>query len=185
MPAACNADLRRAGHHVGRQPQRQVPSKGPRTTMSDQPATPASLELRLERRLATTVDEAWRAITRQDALAAWFWPASFGTQVTADVRVGGAFELRAPAAPLPDFGVGGGYTAVDPPQWLAFSWRWRGEPHETSVEIELNRSDDGTRLSLRHAGFGGEVERDDHVQGWNDCLDRLEAHLDVTADGSE
>jgi uncharacterized protein YndB with AHSA1/START domain len=134
-------------------------------------------ELELERRMPATTEVAWRALTEPRALASWFWPASFATQVTAEVRVGGSFELRAQGAPLDGFGVGGTYLVVEPPARLDFSWRWHGEDEETSVEIELSEVDDGSLLVLRHSGFADEAERDQHIQGWNDCLDRLDAHL--------
>jgi uncharacterized protein YndB with AHSA1/START domain len=134
-------------------------------------------ELTLERRLNASPHGVWRALTEPRALASWFWPASFATQVTADVRVGGSFEQSAPGAPLDGFGVGGAYLVVEPPARLDFSWRWHGEDEETSVEIELSEVDDGSLLALRHGGFADEAERDQHIQGWNDCLERLDAHL--------
>jgi uncharacterized protein YndB with AHSA1/START domain len=134
-------------------------------------------ELTIERRLTAARHDAWRAVTEPPLLASWFWPPSFATQATADVRVGGRFELTAPGAPMDGFGVSGAYLVVEPPTRLDFSWRWHGEGQETSVEIELSEADGWSLLVLRHGGFADEAERDQHIQGWNDCLDRLEAYL--------
>lgn len=134
-------------------------------------------ELTIERRLSAGADDAWRALTEPSALADWFWPSSFATQVTADVRVGGRFELTAPGAPMDGFGVGGTYLVVDRPARLGFSWGWHGEDGETSVEIELSQAEGRALVALRHGGFADEAERDQHIQGWSDCLERLAVYL--------
>jgi uncharacterized protein YndB with AHSA1/START domain len=134
-------------------------------------------ELQLERQLPAGSHEAWSALTDASSLAAWFWPASFATEVTTDVRVGGGFELRAPGAPIDGFGVSGTYLVVDAPHHVDFSWRWHGEDGETAVEIELRERSKTTTLLLRHGGFADDAERDQHIQGWSDCLDRLERYL--------
>ena len=49
-----------------------------------------------------------------------------------------------------------------------------GEDAETLVTVELVPSGEGgTGLALRHEGFADDATRDDHIQGWTDCLDRL------------
>jgi uncharacterized protein YndB with AHSA1/START domain len=74
----------------------------------------------------------------------------------------------------------GVYREVVRPTRLAYTWQWEGEDRETEVTISLASASEGagrTNLHLRHAGFPTEAARDDHVRGWTDCLDRLEAHL--------
>ena len=57
------------------------------------------------------------------------------------------------------------------------TWSWDGEDAETLVTIELAPGEDGTRLDLVHEGFADDSVRDEHVQGWSDCLDRLPGWL--------
>ena len=45
-----------------------------------------------------------------------------------------------------------------------------------TVTFELVR--EGTRVVVRHEGFDSDDAVAEHVQGWNDCLDRLPAVLD-------
>ncbi|HEY1488758.1 MAG TPA: SRPBCC family protein, partial [Micromonosporaceae bacterium] len=108
------------------------------------------------------------------ALMAWFWPGSFDTQVTADVRVGGAYRISSTAA---DMAVSGHYRELAPPTRLVMTWRWDGDDRESLVTIELSAVGDGTELRLQHRQLVDDHDRDQHEQGWNDCLDRLMSHL--------
>jgi uncharacterized protein YndB with AHSA1/START domain len=136
-------------------------------------------ELRLQRHLAAHPERVWRALTRPEALAAWFWPPSFHTVVTAEPWPGGRLRIEAAA-----MAVDGEYVEVQPPHRLSFTWRWVGEEEETLVTIELAPAGAGTLLTLVHARFEDETTRDEHTTGWSDCLGRLPAFLaeDLDAD---
>ena len=56
-----------------------------------------------------------------------------------------------------------------------------GDYRSNRSRIDLADRGAETGLSLRHTGFPSESARDDHVRGWTDCLDRLEAHLEAAA----
>jgi uncharacterized protein YndB with AHSA1/START domain len=131
-------------------------------------------ELHISRSLPASPEGVWRAFTDPDALAAWFWPTRFAPAVAADVRPGGRYRIDGPGAGI---AVGGEYVAVNPPRRLAFTWQWDGESTQTRVTVELTPSRTGTDLALTHQGFAGDAERDNHVTGWSDCLDRLPAWL--------
>jgi uncharacterized protein YndB with AHSA1/START domain len=133
-----------------------------------------AMEVRLSRMLACQSDQAWRALTSPDALAAWFWPESFGTTADVDLRVGGHYRIASPAAGL---AVTGRYVAIEPPCQLAFTWRWDGEADETLVTVRLTPDGAGTELVLTHERFADDTQRDDHAKGWSDCLDRLPGWL--------
>src|SRR5262245_39679852 len=49
----------------------------------------------IDRVLASPPHRVWQALTRPDALAAWFWPEQFGTTVTVDLRAGGQYRIAA------------------------------------------------------------------------------------------
>ena len=53
------------------------------------------------------------------------------------------------------------------------TWRWEGEGLETTVTITFKPERGGTLVTITHEGFADDQTRDDHIQGWNDCLDRL------------
>lgn len=127
-------------------------------------------ELRVERTVPATPERVWRALTEE--LAAWFWPPAWQSTATADVRAGGGWRIAAPAV-----AVGGEFVEVDEPRSLVRTWRWDGDDAQTLVTMTLEPADDGTVLTVVHEGFVTEEDRADHVQGWNDCLGRLEPHV--------
>ena len=127
-------------------------------------------ELIITRTLAFPVDRVWGAMTDPVALAAWFWPQRFNPTAEVDLRVGGRYRIDGPAAGM---AVSGEYVTVEPPHKLVFTWAWDGEDDETLVTVDLTATADGTELSLRHERFVGDEQRDQHAQGWHDCLDRL------------
>jgi uncharacterized protein YndB with AHSA1/START domain len=132
-------------------------------------------ELQLLRTLAAPPERVWRALTDPAALAAWFWPARLAPTAEVDrVEAGGRYRIASSAAGM---AVAGGYVAVERPRRLELTWNWDGEAEETRVTIELAPVEGGTGLSLRHEGFADDATRDDHVQGWSDCLDRLPGWL--------
>lgn len=81
------------------------------------------------------------------------------------------------ASPTAGIGVGGEYRLIEPPSRIEFTWQWDGETEVTTVAVLLDAHPDGTELTFIHSGFADTTTRDDHVQGWSDCLDRLTAHL--------
>jgi uncharacterized protein YndB with AHSA1/START domain len=107
-------------------------------------------------------------------LASWFWPARFATKAEIDLRVGGRYRIDGPGAGM---AVSGDYVHIERPAKLTFTWRWDGDPDETLVTVELIPTDTGTELVITHERFTGESDRDNHSQGWADCLDRLPGWL--------
>jgi uncharacterized protein YndB with AHSA1/START domain len=119
------------------------------------------------------------ALVTPASVAAWFWPPRFQTQVAMEARPGGDLSIR--SAPV-GMGVTGVYEAVEEPAALVFSWRWDGEETQSRVAIALSPAAGGTRLRLVQSGLDpGAVEN--HVQGWNDCLERLQDWLLAQRDG--
>jgi uncharacterized protein YndB with AHSA1/START domain len=131
-------------------------------------------ELQLRRTMSAPQDQVWQALTDPAALAAWFWPVRFRTTAEVDLRLGGRYRIAGPGAGI---GVSGQYQAVEPPRLLAFTWQWDGEAQQTLVTADLTSTGPDTDLLLTHSQFATEADRDNHVQGWSDCLDRLPAWL--------
>lgn len=128
-------------------------------------------EMTVEEQVAASRDVVWDDLTKPESLGAWFWPARFETVAAVDPRPQGVWEVRSPVAGI---AVDGRVLSADPPRALRLMWRWQGESATTDVEIVLTAVDDGaTRVRVVHSGFASEEERDEHVQGWTDCLQRL------------
>ena len=130
--------------------------------------------LTLDRDLPADPETIFAAITRRDSLREWFWPPRFATEVEVDLRPRGAYSIR--SGPV-GIGVSGSFSRIDVPNLLAFTWRWDGEPNSTQVQVSLKAVSSITRLTLIHEGFSTVEERDNHIQGWTDCLNRLDALL--------
>lgn len=121
----------------------------------------------------------WRAFTDPTQLASWFWP-HLDNVVEIDLRVNGGYRITGPKAGI---AVAGTYLELDPPKRLVFTWRWLAAPNgpedlPSLVTVELSPAGDGTRMTLVHERLPDDVTRDEHAQGWQDCLDRL-GPLDV------
>lgn len=128
-------------------------------------------ELTEEALVAASVDTVWHDFTDSAALAEWIWPPRFDTTAIVEPVPHGPWELRSEVA---DLAVLGTVLAVDAPNALRLSWRWDGEAHTTGVEISLQPAADGaTRVTVRHTGFESAEERESHVEGWSNCLERL------------
>jgi len=132
------------------------------------------MELRLHRTLKAPAEQVWQALTDASALTAWFWPERLATTAQADPRTGGHYRIASPAAGM---AVAGEYRVLDRPHRLCFTWQWDGDPDRTLVTIDLTPSGDETALNLVHSRFTSDTDRDNHIKGWSDCLDRLPGWL--------
>jgi uncharacterized protein YndB with AHSA1/START domain len=128
----------------------------------------------LERTLTAPPDQVWRALTDPAALAAWFWPERLAPTAEVDMDEGGRYRIASRPA---DMAVEGTFVEVEAPRRLVCTWSWDGQDAETRVTLGLAPTAEGTRLDLLHEGFADEPTRDDHMQGWTDCLDRLPGWL--------
>lgn len=130
--------------------------------------------LHLRRTLSHPPERVWRAFTDPTVLAAWFWPTRFVTKAEIDLRVGGHYRIDAPGVGM---AVSGVYLQIEPPARLAFTWRWDSDSEETVVNVAFVPTETGTELVITHERFAGDGDRDNHAQGWEDCLDRLPGWL--------
>ena len=132
-------------------------------------------ELQIVRTLDAQPESVWQAFTTAKGLAGWIWPESWQAAAEVDLRVGGSYRI----ASVPnEMAVGGEFVEIDAPRRLVQTWQWEGETDRTIVVVALAPSaTGGTDLTLEHGGFATDEDRDNHIQGWNDCLDRLPAYL--------
>lgn len=142
-------------------------------------ADPMTTTLVLARTFPAPREAVFRAWTEPAALARWWWPARFATTYDIDLRAGGGYRFR--TAELPELGVlgvSGTFLEVRAPERIVYTWAWEGsEDAETRVTVEFRDHGHHTQVVLRHERFATEQERDDHAQGWSDCLDRLAGAL--------
>lgn len=123
-----------------------------------------------------TVYDAW---TRPDLLADWYGPEGFENEIhEMDVRVGGRYHLTMIAPDGAHYPLSGEYRTLEPPNRLAFSWKWENQRTGigndiTLVTVEIRQVARGTQVTLTHSEFADAERRDNHRHGWEPALDKL------------
>ncbi len=112
------------------------------------------------------VSKVFQAWLNPAAMAGWFWP--FPASYEINAHVGGGFHFVSEHV-----GVSGRYLEIEESTRLAFTWVWDGEPDETQVAVNFRSVPDGTEIILEHTGNPDAETRDNHQQGWTDCVARL------------
>ncbi|HVO55932.1 MAG TPA: SRPBCC domain-containing protein [Solirubrobacterales bacterium] len=135
----------------------------------------------IERTFQAPAEAVFDAWTSEEVLRRWFhamhdWETS---HAEVDLRIGGAVRLVMldPHKGV-EHGGGGHYTAIDPPNHLAFTWIWdRETERETLIEIEFEEAGGATTVRFTHSNLRDVEMVDDHRMGWNGALDNLESTL--------
>ncbi len=135
-----------------------------------------SVYLTLHRMIDAPVEAVYGAWTEPEMLRRWLAPGDASVvRVIAEVAVGGTFLVEMRGADGRRWLTRGVYREVVPCRRLVHTWRWEGSEVETLVTVEFEPAHGGTRLTLTHSRFADDEARDEHVDGWNRCLAKLEA----------
>lgn len=134
------------------------------------------------------IDRVWDAITNPGHLAHWMCSTVEPFTLEPGEVIHFAWDNERYRARI---------TLVEPPATLA--WRWRPGSGEdstrsleeqgplTTVTFHLESVPGGTRLTLTETGFTALSEArnrsalTENNEGWDDCLGRLQAHLEATS----
>lgn len=97
-----------------------------------------------------------------------------GAEATLRPEPGGVFRVRLPMG----YTASGTYVELDPPRRAVFTWGWEGEdssvaPGASTVEVEIERLGEGSRVILRHHGLTAE-QAEQHAYGWRHYCARLQ-----------
>ena len=134
----------------------------------------------LTRVLPASPAQVFAAWTNADIMKQWFCPSTEMTVpvAEADARPGGKYRIVMENDEGETHSPSGTYETVVPNEKLVFSWKWSTSELVTRVTIDLRELDDNqTELTLTHEGFPEVAIRDQHNQGWDGCLNRLELHF--------
>jgi len=127
----------------------------------------------VERELAidASPEAVWEFLVDPQKATRWM-----GERATFEPQPGGLYRVEV----IPGNTAVGEFVELDPPSRLVFTWGWepggvdtRVAPGSSTVEIELVRSGEGTRLRFRHYGLPNEEASQSHAHGWDHYLDRL------------
>ncbi len=125
----------------------------------------------------------FRVWTQPGHLARWWGPDGFTLPTCEmDFRAGGAYRFCMRAPDGSDHWVWGEYREIVEPERLVFTWEREDEPGlrhglKNLVTVTFAEEDGQTRLTLHHETFQTVADRDDHNDGWTQCLNRLISHI--------
>jgi uncharacterized protein YndB with AHSA1/START domain len=139
------------------------------------------LTLELDRTLPALRSRVFEAFTDPAQLAGWWGPEGFSIpSVEFEPRAGESYRIEMQPPDGDAFYLAGEFRAVDPPERLAFTFRWE-EPDpddvENVVELAFGEAGEATELALVQGPFRTEARRALHHDGWTDSLNKLEALL--------
>jgi uncharacterized protein YndB with AHSA1/START domain len=123
----------------------------------------------------------WDAVTDPAQLASWWGsPDTYKTMNwQVDLRPGGKWNSDSARHDGSQRGsVHGEYLEVQKPSLLVYTWRasW-DEFSETLIRMELTPTPTGTRVTVRHSGFGERTTSGlGHTEGWKRVLGWLAGH---------
>lgn len=101
------------------------------------------------------------------------------TEWTGDLRPGGRWKSSGVSGDGKPFAVGGEFLEVEAPRLLVHTWTpdWVSGP-TTVVRYEITAVSGGSRLLLRHEGFGNQDDScESHSLGWERVLNWLKRYV--------
>lgn len=123
--------------------------------------------------IKATPERVFRALASEDIAKWWGSPELYRvTEWSGDVRVGGHWRSVGVDREGKPFEVSGEYVEVDPPKKLVQTWqpKWINGP-VTTVTYRLDAIPGGTRVTVRHEGFGDAADAcQSHSAGWERVL---------------
>jgi glutathione S-transferase len=148
----------------------------------------ATFHLEIDRFIKASPQKIFDALTNEPSVKAWHCPRGMSVaEASVDAKVGGKYRIVMASRDGSRHTVGGVYQAIEPPDFIAYTWRWEGGsmPDATTlVEIRLTAKDGGTSLHMRHTGFPNGQSRDSHRDGWRLVFNRLSDYVDPEGSAS-
>lgn len=155
-----------------------MPEVSPSRALSDGETVVATVEVE------ATPERIFEALTTKEVERWWGAPDVYCIKNwSADLRIGGRWSLD---VCLPDGTVlpaSGEFLNIQKPHRIAQTRMYKFDHptlgrRVTAVTYTLDRSPRGTRITVRHDGFGGlQVAADEHAAGWVRLLNWLEKYL--------
>lgn len=150
------------------------------------PAVTGEHELVITRLLDAPPALAFQVWSDPAHVARWWGPRERGEDFTTpvcemDFQVGGSYRIciRSPAGR--ELWQRGRYLEIIAPERLVFTFAWDNLPDmgwETLVTVIFAaHGPSQTQMTFTQIGLPSVAERDGHIQGWTQCVDRLATYL--------
>lgn len=139
----------------------------------------ADRSLKLERVFDAPRKLVFEACSRKEHIDRWMCPNNFTIASSGgDFRVGGKWhtDMRAPDGEA--YPMEGVYEKIVENELIVTSHTWIGDDgkpeHWTTLTLRFEDAGAGkTRLTLEHVNLRTKESRDNHVDGWTQCIDKL------------
>jgi uncharacterized protein YndB with AHSA1/START domain len=139
------------------------------------------LTLEMGRTLPAACADVFDLFTDPNQLARWWGPAGFSVaSLEFDARTGSTYRIEMQPPEGDPFWLTGEFRVVDPPDRLAYTFRWEDpdpDDVETIADLSFREVGESTELSLAQGPFKTEARRELHRSGWTDSFDRVAALL--------
>ena len=145
---------------------------------------PAPATLVIRRTFDASVDRVFDAWLTPDALRAILTGEKHkAVDATVDPRVGGTYSISWQTAEGV-WNVRGVYREIVKNARIVCTWSWEeddpNDERDTLLTLEFHRlGATKTELVLTHTNFSSEESRDNHGEGWTECVNRLAARLEA------
>lgn len=143
--------------------------------------TPNTDEIVSEIRIAAPPERVFQALVDPSQVVQWWGQQGVYrcTKFESDLRVGGKWRSAGVDGNGGQFEISGAYLEVDPPRRISSTWlaTWTGDV-QTKVQWELEPTENGTLVRIRHSGFAAHPELSQAYRGWPRMLGWLQALLE-------
>jgi predicted dithiol-disulfide oxidoreductase (DUF899 family)/uncharacterized protein YndB with AHSA1/START domain len=121
-----------------------------------------------EIRIDAPREDVFPFVATREGMRRWFRPTALEPRIGGRIAFGFPFDDG-------DMVTQGEFTAYDPPARVAFTWTWKNgtTTARTEVTIDLVAEGNVTLLKLTHTGFVDEESAQNHREGWEYWLQRL------------
>jgi len=143
-------------------------------------AKPIGVSLVVRRTIKAPPERVFAAWTRPEYIMVWWGPATVTCpHAEVDLRIGGRYRIANRFPDGKEVWIEGEFEHIEAPRHIVYSWRLEGGQslsERVSVRFE-RRPADSTEVIVTHERIPDQAIRDLHEQGWNGCLDGLEAYF--------
>jgi uncharacterized protein YndB with AHSA1/START domain len=148
--------------------------------MATSKVTPDSDEFVSEIHIEAQPDRVFQALVDPELVVKWWGQGGIYrcTQFDADLRTGGKWRSAGIGPDGGSFEVTGEYLEIDRPRLLSYTWiaSWTGDV-KTTVRWELDSTNQGTLVRIRHSGLAAHPEVIQSYRGWPRMLGWLQVFL--------
>jgi uncharacterized protein YndB with AHSA1/START domain len=149
--------------------------------MATSSITPDADAIVSEIHIAASPERVFQALVDPEQVPQWWGQAGVYrcTKFSAELRVGGKWRSGGVDGEGRSFEVSGEYLEIDPPRLLVSTWvaSWTGDV-KTTARWELEPTNQGTLVRIRHAGLSAHPELAQSYRGWPRMLGWLQVFLE-------